>query len=218
MPPTPTGKAPQGTIFNQTVAAGQTVPITKRGNNAYIVLATGTIDMRPRGPHGTNEFSTYTQGTGFENTDFDIVDLRNSNTFSVVVSVWVGESGFIDKRLILATSGAGAIQNVVNPLWTGTGSAPAYVEVPDISGGSFTDINGKKWLAISRVQILISNLDSGNVMLLQKAGNHVFNTGAVFAIQPATEVGPAFQGSYCVVQNGGTINGLVAEVYQAIPA
>jgi len=182
------------------------------------VLATGMIDMRPRGPRGTNEFSNYTQGTGFENTDFDIIDLRNSNAFSVVVSVWVGEAGFIDKRLILATSGAGAIQTVVNPLWTGTGAAPAFVDIPDLSGGSFTDINGKKWLAISRIQILISNLDAGNVMLLQKLNNYVFNTGAIFAIQPATEVGPAFQGSYSLVQNGGTINGLVAEVYSCIPA
>jgi hypothetical protein len=208
--------SPKGQVFNQIVPAGQTIPLQQRGTNAYVILSTGTLLMRGRGPRGINTYVTYPTGTGFENSEFDIVEIQNPNGFDITTSVWVGDASFIDKRLILNNQ---QLSNVVRPLYTDPTHAPAAsVAIDDISGGAFFDINGKKWLAVSRVQILISNLDLVNLILLQKFGNAVWNTGAIFAVQPATEVGPAFGGSYTLVQNGGNVNALVVEIYQSIPA
>lgn len=206
-----------GQQFNQTIGAGKTVPMNQKGTNFYVVLSTGVLAIRARGPKGTSPYVDYSQGTGKGESDFDIVEVTNNNNFDVVCSIWVGDPTYIDKRLILNSQ---QLSQVVRPIYTDPTHAPATsVLIDDISGGAFFDINGKKWLAVSRVQILISNLDSGAVALIQKQGNTTYNTGAVFSIQPGTEVGPAFNGSYTLVQDasGNNVNCLVCDVYQAIP-
>jgi hypothetical protein len=210
-----------GQIFNIPLAAGQTLTQPGAGTRAYLALATAPVNMRARGKlYGQDAYSLFTVGQGIMDTHpdavpFDVVDIQNLNNIPVVISIWIGFSMFIDNRLILANQ---QVPNVVNPIYVGTGVPPAFVDIPDLSGGPFADINGKNWLAITRLQLLITNLDAGNVQMLQKFGNHVFNTGAIFAIQPATEIGLALSGDYSLTQNSGVINGLVSEVYQAIPA
>jgi hypothetical protein len=208
--------SPKGQLFQQTVGAGQTIPLNQRGTNCYVLSATGALQLRARGPGGINQYITYTTGTGFENSEFDIVEVNNQNAFGVTFSIWVGDASFIDKRNIPIGQ---SFSNVVRPIFTDPGHVvAASVTIDDISGNLFFDINGQSWQAITRIQILISNLDAGNLILLQKLGNAVFNSGAIFAVQPATEIGLPVQGNYTLVQNGGTVNALVSDVYLAIPA
>jgi hypothetical protein len=211
----PDATSPKGQLFTQVIGAGKTVPMHQRGTNCYILSATGALDMRARGPRGINIYNTYTTGTGFENAEFEFVEVQNKNAFDVTCSIWVGDASFIDKRNMPIGQ---SFSNVVRPIFTDpTHVSVTSVAINDVSGQIFFDINGKAWQAITRIQILISNLDTANVCLLQRFGNTTFNTGSIFAIQPGTEVGPAIQGSYTLVQNGGTINALVADVYLAIP-
>jgi hypothetical protein len=208
--------SPKGQLFTQAIGAGQTVPLHQRGNNCYVLSTTGAINLRARGPGGINIYNNYTTGTGFENAEFNLVEVQNNNGFAVTCSIWVGDVSFIDKRNIPIGQ---SFANAVKPVYVDPTHAPAaFADVPDISGTIFADINGKNWQAITRVSILISNLDAGNVILVQKLGNHVFNSGAIFAVQPATEIGLAIQGSYSIVSTAGTLNALVSEIYLSIPA
>jgi hypothetical protein len=206
----------KGQLFTQVVAAGATVPLHQRGNNCYVISTTGAINMRARGPGGINQYNSYTTGTGFENTEFHLVEVQNQNNFDVTCSIWVGDASFIDKRNIPIGQ---SFANAVNPVYTDPTHTPAaFAAVPDISGTVFTDINGKKWQAITRISILISNLDAGAVILVQKLGNSTYNSGAIFAVQPATEIALPVQGGYTLVPPSGTLNALVSEIYLAIPA
>ena len=205
-----------GQTFNQVIPAGQTFPLEQRGTNFYVVFSTGVLAIRARGPHGISPYVDFAQGTGKGDSNFHVVEVKNNNGFDVTCSIWVGDATYIDKRLVLNNQ---VVQTVARPLYTDPTHAPAAsVAIADVSGSAFFDMNGKKWLAVARIQILISNLDLVNLILLQKFGNTTWNTGAIFAVQPQTEVGPAIGGDFTLVQNGGTVNALVADVYQAIPA
>jgi len=208
--------SPKGQLFTQVIPAGATVPLHQRGTNCYILAATGSLDMRARGPGGINIYNSYTTGTGFENAEFNLVEVLNKNGFDVTCSIWVGDASFIDKRNIPIGQ---SFVNVVRPIYTDPSHHPAaFINADDISGNFFFDANGNRWQAITRVQILISNLDSGVVILVQKNGNTTFNTGAIFAVQPATEIGLAIQGAYTIVSSAGTLNALVSDVYLSVPA
>ena len=168
--------------------------------------------MRARSKLGVQAYSLYTQGTGFENTEFTSVEVQNPTAAPVVVSVWVGRSNFIDRRLILASQATPQVANPTNPTVSAT-----TVNINDLSGGSFTDINGKSWLAISRVLILISNLDSGVVLLVQKTGG-TGSSAAILAVQPLTDRAIPVSGNYTLNNGGAAVNAIVSEIYLAIPA
>jgi hypothetical protein len=204
-----------GQVSNLAIAAGTSQQLNIDGTNCYLLLATSPVNMRARDKVSVQAYSSYTQGTGFEASEFTSVDIQNLNTFDVVVSVWIGRSAFIDKRLILANQ---ETPNVANPTYPDPGSAPATnVDIDDLSGQPFTDIDGNKWLALYRVMILISNLDSGVVLLVQKSGG----TGAspaILAVQPLTDRAIPVSGNYTVNNGGGNLNCIVSEIYAAIPA
>jgi len=210
-------KPMKGQAFALTIPPGETETLNESGANCYIVVATGVILMRPRlSTGGVGAYTQYQQGTGFENTEFDAVDVKNPNATAVVVQIWIGDMTFTDKRLLPATQ---TTFLVVNPLYSDPSHSPVTsLPILDISGGSFFDINGKKWLAIIRDRILLSNVDSGQIQLLQAVTNAAYNTGAAFAIQPETEIGLAVAGDFRLVPPSGNLNCIVAEVYQAIAA
>jgi hypothetical protein len=198
-----------GRLVTIPLGANETQRITARGTVAYFAIATAPVEMKC----DNADYSLYYQGTGIESVNaFNILTLLNPNNFPIAVAVWVGFDGYIDRRLILNTA---AQPNVIHPVLIAPGFAGA-VPIPDLSGTTFTDINNKGWIAISRLQILVSNIDPTNLILLQAFGNSVWNTGAVFAVQPLTEIGLNVQGDYYLLQNGGTVNALVSEVYSAV--
>lgn len=185
--------------------------ITVPGTQFYFRVATGNILVRPRG----GVFSAYGQGEGLnlarENA-FAQLELKNPNNFPVVFELFIGFDGFIDNKLILAQS---VFPNV--PFPTNPTIAATNVNINDLSGTGFTDINGGKWYAIFRVAIVISNTDGGVTLFLQKKGSIVANGPSIAAIFPLTSIRLDASGDYALNTGGGVINALVSEIYSAIP-
>jgi len=203
-----------GQINNLSIPAGQSVQVNQNGSNAYFVVATGAVNLRARTHLSAQAYSLFYQGTGIRDTEFSSVEVQNPNAFSVVISLWVGHAAFDDKRLILNQT---ATPSVANPTYPDPGSAPSTnVDIADLSGGPFTDINGNLWLALYRVMILISNLDAGVVLLVQKSGG----TGAspaILAVQPLTDRAIPVSGDYTINNGGANLNCIISELYASIP-
>jgi hypothetical protein len=208
-----------GQSFNIALLAGQTITQPGGGTRAYLLIATAPVNMRARGTlYGTDAYTTYQVGQGISKAGdnaipFDVVDIQNPNNIPVVISVWIGYSDFIDNRLILANA---SIPQVVNPTYPVPGAALA-VQIPDLTGGGFVDVNGKPWLALYRVAILVFNLDHADVYFVQKYGAVNAGDPSVGAVQPLTPVRFDFSGDY-TIQQAAAINAIVSEIYAAIPA
>lgn len=201
-----------GQVFNQSIPAGKSLQINADGTNAYLIVATAAVQMRARTKTSAQAYSVFSQGTGFKDTEFTSVEILNPTAAAVVISVWVGRASFDDHRLILASQSTPQVAFPTNPAVSAT-----TVNINDLSGGPFTDINGGKWLAIARVMILISNLDSGAALLVQKTGG----TGAspaILAVQPLTDRAIPVSGNYTLNNGGAAVNAIVSEIYLAIPA
>lgn len=203
-----------GQAFPLNIPAGQSVQVNANGTNAYLIVSTAPVNLRARRQQSVQAYSLYAQGTGFEQTEFSSVEIQNPNSAAVVCLLWVGTSNFIDKRLILNTQ---TIQQVAFPTYK-TANSAAAVAINDLSGGPFTDINGNKWLAISRVAIIVCNVDTGVTLLLQKSGAATSSGPAVAAIYPLTSLNLPVSGNYSLSVGGGNINVIVSEIYLAIPA
>ena len=203
-----------GNLTNVPIAAGQSTTISGYGQMVYIVIATAPVNVRTRGSKGTSSYSLLTQGTGINDTEFDVVDLQNPNAVPIVVQVWTGLSKFIDNRLILANQ---QIPQVAFPT-APTANAKTHIAINDLSGGAFADINGVNWLALQRLAIIVCNVDSGATFLLQAAGAATATGPAVAAVYPLTSLNLPVSGDYSMDVGGGTINVIVSEIYLAILA
>jgi hypothetical protein len=203
-----------GNLTNVPIAVGQSTTISGYGQMVYIVIATAPVNVRTRGSKGTSSYSLLTQGTGINDTEFDVVDLQNPNAVPIVVQVWTGLSKFIDNRLILANQ---QIPQVAFPT-APTANSLTHIAINDLSGGAFTDINGVNWLALQRLAIIVCNVDSGATFLLQAAGAATATGPAVAAVYPLTSLNLPVSGDYSMDVGGGTINVIVSEIYLAILA
>jgi hypothetical protein len=208
-----------GQISNLPIAAGATVTAPGGGTGFYLVIATGAVNVRARGAlYGADSYSLYQQGQGTRQPGenavaFDVVDIQNPNTVPVVVSIWTGFSNFINNQLILSNA---TIQNVANPVYP-VANAAKSIQIPDLTGGSFNDINGKVWLPLYRIAILVFNCSNADVYFLQKKNAAALADGSVGAVQPLTPVRFDFSGDYSIIQNAN-INAIISEIYAAIPA
>jgi hypothetical protein len=209
-----------GQISNLPIAAGATVTAPGGGTGFYLVIATGAVNIRARGAtYGTDAYSLYQQGQGTRQQPgenqvaFDVVDIQNPNTVPVVVSIWTGFSDFVNNQLILSNA---YVQNVVNPVYP-VANAALNVQIPDLTGSSFNDANGKTWLPLYRIAILVFNCSNADVYFLQKLGATALADGSVGAVQPLTPVRFDFSGDYSI-QQAAAINAIISEIYAAIPA
>ena len=203
-----------GNLTNVPIAAGQSTTISGYGTMAYIVIATSPVNVRTRGAKGTSSYSLLTQGTGIKDTEFDAVDLQNPNVIPIIVQIWTGLAQFIDNRLIIANQ---QIPQVALPTCP-TANSKTHISIKDVSGGSFTDINGVNWLALQRLAIIVCNVDSGATFLLQRAGAVTASGLAVAAIYPLTSLNYPASGDYSMDVGGAAINCIVSEIYSAILA
>ena len=194
------------------VLAGQTLPIPCSGTQFYFRTLSGPISARPN----RGAFSDFSQGEGLnldEQDAFSLIEIKNDNAFPVVFEMHVGFQGFIDNKLIIADS---LYPNVVFPTYP-TPSSAAVVNINDLSGQAFTDINGNEWYALNRLAIIICNTDTGVTLLLQEAGSIVANGPAIAAIQPTFSLNYPASGDYSLSLGGANINAIVSEIYRAIP-
>ena len=193
------------------IPAGATISLAAPGNTFYLITATNNLFVRPE----NGVFSEYAQGTGENCEFFSRLEIENRSANNAVALIFVGWQNFIDNRLILASS---STPNVANPTYP-TANASPTVNIPDLSGGSFNDLNGKKWLALNRVCILVFNLDAAANYLLQKASATNGSGVAAANCFPLTPLRFEFSGNYRITNGAGgaNINAIVSEVYQAIP-
>ncbi len=198
-------------VYANVLQAGQQLPVPSSGTQFYVTFTSATIEIQPSG--GT--FAPYDAGTGLQLSDdnpFSQLQVRNPNAFSIVFQIFIGFNQFIDNRLVLFNQSQ---PNVVFPTYPLAGTA-AIVNINDLSGGSFTDINGNKWLALQRAAVLIGNPDSATTILVQKKAAAGASGPSIIPVYPLTSVNLPISGDYCLNVGGGMINAIVSEIYQAI--
>ena len=201
-------RARSSQIINNIVQPGATLPVPAAGTQFYLLVATLPIAIRPSG----GVFNTYSAGKGLnllpENA-FDLIEIRNTSAVAVVFSIFVGFDGYIDNTLILNTASGEA--QVVNPVQS-TVLATNNILIPDLSGTVITDPNGDQWYSISRTAILLFNADGAAVYDVVNTANSM----TIALLQPLQALRLDISGDYRITE-GGNINAIVSEIYQAIP-
>lgn len=207
---TPIVQPQGGRLVNMSLPAGQTVRAMSSGTQAYLVVATAPVNMRPLG----GDFTTFNQGTGIATrTPFQYVELNNFQSYPVVVSLWVGWDTFIDKRLIVNNASQ---PNIAFPTYP-TPNTALFINIVDLSGGAFTDINGNLWLALYRQSILISNFSSGTYNLGGYSPIGASTGTSIGIIPPApTPVRYDVSGNFTIQTGGTPVNMVVSEIYSCI--
>lgn len=213
----PNVKNRQSLFITNSIAAGAVVPFPISGTEFYVTVCTAPINIRPNAGGSSGSFNSYGQGTGLKvalENAFDTIEIANPNAFPVTFQIFVGFDEYVDKRLYLASV---LTPQVAFPTYP-TAAAATGVNITDISGNAFTDINGGKWFAISRTSILISNIDAGVTLLVQKAGSVVANGPAIAFVPPLTAIELNVSGNYRLSVGGGNVNAIVSEIYTALAA
>ena len=201
-------KARTSQIINNIVQPGTTLPVPAAGTQFYLLVATLPVQIRPKG----GVFNTYSAGKGLQllpENAFDLLEIRNTSSVAIVFSIFVGFDGYIDNTLILNTASGEA--QVVNPTYPAV-NASNNINIPDLTGTLFTDPNGEGWYAISRTAILLFNADAAAVYDVENTAN----SQTVALLQPLQALRLDFSGDYRITE-GGNINAIVSEIYQAIP-
>lgn len=197
-------------VIATSISAGTTIPFAVSGSSFYVTAASAPINVRQKG----GEFTSYVPGTGLLVVGgFASIEVQNPNNFPVSFQLFVGFDGFIDNRQYNVSN---TLPNVAFPTYSQPLSAPA-VAITDISGQGFFDINGNPWLALTRLAIVISNLDTATTILVQEQGSVIQNDDAIAAVFPTTSWIEALSGNFSLNVGGGNINALVHEIYSAIP-
>lgn len=209
----PTKKNRTSLFINASIPAGATVPFAATGTQFYVLAASAAVNIRP----SKGSFNLYNIGQGLdldETNAFSSLEVQNTTANPVAVSIFVGFDSFIDNTLILNNATNPSVAYPTYP----TANAAATINIVDLSGTEFTDINGKKWIAVNRVAILIFNLDTGTTYLVQKSGSAVSNGPAIAVSYPSTAIRLDITGNYTMATGGGNINAIVSEIYNAIPS
>jgi hypothetical protein len=201
--------------FSTILAAGATLPIPGTGSSFYFDTLSSQIQARAwiNGTPGT--FANYVQGTGLDidplktGATYQTLEIFNPNAFAVVVGLRIGFLGFIDNRVILPTQ---QTVGVTYPTYAAPNTS-ADILIPDLSNQIITDVNGVKWLAISRSAIRLSNLSNVVQPIYGADGVSVVDEiigGTAYYL-------PSAQGTFRVKTAGGNFNGSISETYNAIP-
>lgn len=208
----PSVKSRGSRFITNSINPGATLSFPCSGTQFYVSYATAPIMLQPSG----GDFELYESGTGLQLdliNAFDQINIKNTTAQPIVFQIFVGFDGFIDNRLFLIN---GQQTLVAKPTYPTPSSAPT-VAIADISGQAFVDINGVEWYALSRDHFIVSNTDTGAVILVQQAGSVVANGPAVAAIQPATSIRLDYAGNFSLCVGGGNVNAIVSEAYVSIP-
>jgi hypothetical protein len=197
-----------------TVAANGSSPVNLQGNQFYVVACNAPVLIQTYsgGSSGVQNLYGTAQGTWPQQNDFTNLQITNPNNFACVVRLWVGYDSFRNDQLTLINS---AYSQVAYPTYPVANSA-STINILDLSGSIFADVNGKQWGALQRVCIQCFNLDSGNTFLLYKQGGSG-SSPAVGVIYPAPlPIRFDFSGNY-TISSGSVLDMIVSEIYLAVP-
>ncbi len=193
-------------ILNLIVPAGKPIQLFQAGQQFYVILATGSVAIKPN--NGSENI--YTQGKGQVvpvDNQFATLQLRNPNAFDIIVSIFVGFGDYIDNTVILFNP---QITNFVYPTFPVL-SAAATIAIPDRSGTQIADINGNQWLAIARVALYVSNYDTGLTYNIKNTASSLTMLG----VFPQNNVVLNFAGGVSIT-DGASLNLIASEVYMGI--
>src|SRR5665213_498774 len=206
------------------VAVGIGYYLYSKSKTAAAAAATQTTVANPVGTIGTD----VTTGVGFVGATnnfqngqgqtvsqgFEQLTAKNFNPFPIAALVWVGFEDFINDQLILNQTSTPQVTYATQPIATG---AAGNIQIPDISGQAFTDINGKAWYAIARTAIVISNIGS-NPIYLQKYGSTSATANAVLQCPAGQPIAHNASGNFTISVGGAGVPAIVSEIYSAIAA
>lgn len=208
---------PAATVDANGILTPSAVTVTAQGSVFYVLTCSApSVTIQPISGRNSGFANVFGVGQGQTVADgFETLQLSNNTTNSVVVLLWVGFNDFINDQLILTQQ---QYPTVVFPTYSQPVTNPATaINIVDRSGTQIVDINGKSWLALYRVEIQMSNLDTGAVYTLQAANAANANSPAVCAIQPQDTIVRPIAGNYRIL-SGGDINMIVAELYAVTKA
>lgn len=207
---------PAATLLNGQVQPTQ-ITLPAAGSQFRVLASSANVAITPYRGGSTGAQNSFGIGQGCKVANgFENLIVANYNTFPVVASLWVGFDDFINDQLILAVSAYQPVAYPTNPVLNAT----ANINIQDLSGQTFTDINGQIWGAIQRLAILIFNQDAGNTYLLRKYGatGSPGSGPAIAAIPPSPlPLQLQFTGNYTINNGGENLNIIVSEIYYAIP-
>lgn len=203
--------APEGVnrtsqIVTTLIPANGTFPIFQAGTRFYIVLATGSLFVKPN----SGSEAGYSQGTGLEvdkNNAFKQIQIRNPNSFNVILQIFVGFGSYIDNRLIVTDPNVTTIAFPTSPVV----NTSSNILIPDLSGNAISGPNGEAFLALNRVAIYIANVDLASTYSIK----NTLGTATFLSVQPKTNAVFPAQGNYSF-SGGGTINATVCELYNVV--
>jgi hypothetical protein len=186
------------------------------GDRFYVIATSAPISFQPLRAGNVGATNSFQNGQGQTvKQGFDQLVAKNYNTFPIAALVWIGFEDFINDQLILNQTSTPQVTNPTQPI---AGGSAGDIQIPDISGQKFFDINGKAWFAISRVAIVISNISTGTVLVLQKYGSAVSNGPSVLAIPAGLPIAHNSSGNFTLSVGGGSVPAIVSEIYNAIAA
>jgi hypothetical protein len=205
-------------LQNVSIAPGGTQLLSISGSTIAFTIITGSIAWRAtKGRKFASPLSQAAAGFTWSDMDFDTIELKNlSATTSCAVQCVIGGAGFQNNQLIVSQSQGQPVAYPTCP----TVNSSTRILIPDLSGGTFFDVNGNKWVALNRIAIEGFNADSGVTLLLQKfvpAGSSP-NDLATGIVYPLTPIKFEFSGNYRFDLGGSPINAIVNEIYNAIPS
>lgn len=193
-------------ILNLIVPALKPIQLFQAGQQFYLVLATGTVKIKPN--NGSE--NTYTQGKGQivpADNQFSSLQLYNPNAFDIIVSIFVGFGDYIDNTVILFNP---QVASVIYPTFPVLGAAN-NVTITDRSGSAFVDPNGNSWLALKREKIYVTNYD----LALTYGIKNISGSNTVLGVLPQTNVVLEFDGNY-KISDAAVLQIVVSETYMAI--
>lgn len=198
--------------YSNVIPAGGTLQIPAAGNEFYVQVTTGTINIQP--DNGVS--NPYDSGTGLQldlSNSFSLLQVKNPNAFAVVFQIFVGFDQFIDRRLYLNQNLTPQITIPTVPL-----SGSTVILIPDL-GGSQQTVDGVKWNLIQRSNLLVGNADSGATYILQRKTAPVTTAPFPgFPIYPLTSFNIASTGDFSMSAGGGAMLAYVFETYSALRA
>jgi hypothetical protein len=205
-------------VQNVSLKPGQMLPLSISGTTLSFTIITGSVAWRgTKARKFAGPVTTAAAGFTWTDLDFDVIELINlSSTNSCAVQCVIGGAGFQNNQLIISQSQG---QNVAYPTCP-TVNSSTRILIPDLSGGTFFDVNGNKWIALNRIAIEGFNADAGVTLFLQKftpAGGSPADP-AIGIVYPLTPIKFEFSGNYRFDLGGATINAIVNEIYNAIPS
>jgi hypothetical protein len=200
--------------WNLAIPAGQTALIPQTGTFYEFLVATGRVAIRSGNNSFSGQYNDMQAGWGNRDLTFTKLEIQNLETFPVIISVVVGTGAFINRQLVLASN---STPDIVYPTYP-IPLAATRIDIPDLSGTAFTDLDGNKWLAIQRVAILIFNQDSGTYNLLEYGSTNPSSKSVAVIPPKPLPLKLEFAGNFSIYTGGSDVNMVVSEIYQSIPA